>query len=53
MNKIAGSRTAPTLKSLPAFVLEKPVDPGEWDMFALEKEYEMLGVPNSDWKLTV
>ena len=44
---------SPTLKSLPAFKLQQPIDKEEWNMFTLEKEYEKLGVPNANWKFTV
>ena len=44
---------SPTLKSLPAFKVQQPIDKEEWNMFTLEKEYEKLGVPNANWKFTV
>jgi len=52
INKISSARVSPTLKSLPAFKVQQPIDKEEWNMFTLEKEYEKLGVPNANWKFT-
>ena len=53
MNKIASARIAPTLTSLPAFKVGESIDQAQWETFSLQKEYELLGVPNADWKFTV
>ena len=53
VNKIERLKSAQTVKDLPAFQLGSEPTEEEWDFFSLKKEYEYMGVPNSEWKLTV
>ena len=53
INKIQKSKSAQQVTDLPAFKTPTPSKPEEWDRFTLKKEYSLLGVPNSEWKLTV
>ena len=53
VNKIERLKSAQTVKDLPAFQLGSEPTEEEWDFFSLKKEYEYMGVPNNEWKLTV
>ena len=53
VNKIERLKSAQTVKDLPAFQLGFEPSEEEWDFFSLKKEYEYMGVPNDEWKLTV
>ena len=53
VNKIERLKSAQTVKDLPAFQLGSEPSEEEWDFFSLKKEYEYMGVPNNEWKLTV
>jgi len=52
VNKIERLKSAQTVKDLPAFQVQSEPTEEEWDFFSLKKEYEYMGVPNNEWKLT-
>ena len=53
VNKIERLKSAQTVKDLPAFQVQSEPTEEEWDYFNLKKEYEYMGVPNNEWKITV